>query len=255
MGYQRFLAKFIPDRKIVGGGFGGQTSTQIAARAGVVPTRAFVAGDSLPRSGTVRLAAIEPRLISSSSRMDEIEGRLAGRAGRLTRGAGDGYEFIVSPSGQETPAPPGSLFVPETSDAGKCVLVLWAGHNDMPAFAKILANIDAVLEPYVRRRAHFLVLSVLNTGLEPVGSARFAAVMRINQTLAQKYGSDFIDLRRYLMDQALTDANLPADDEAKASLAKGLIPSSLRKDWIHLSDLVDGLVAKYIANTIKSRQW
>lgn len=255
LGYQRFLAKFILGRKIVFGGFGAQTSTQIAARAGAVPTRAFIAGGSLPPSGTVRLASIEPRLISSSNRTDEIGGRLAGRSGRLTRDASDGYEFVLSGSDRETIAPPGSSFMPDTAESDNCVLILWAGRNDIPATAKILANIDAVLEPYVRRRAHFLVLSVLNSDSEPAGSARFAAVERINQTLAQKYGSGFIDVRRYLMDHALADASLPETDEAKASIAQGLIPSGLRKDGIHLTDQVDQLVAKLIADTIKTRQW
>jgi hypothetical protein len=173
----------------------------------------------------------------------------------LTRGASDKYEFALDPSDHATPAPPGSLFEPQTSEVDKCILVLWAGRNDIPAVTTILANIDAVLKPYVRRRAPFLVISILNSDSEPAGSARFAAVTRINQTLAQKYPSGFIDIRRYLMDQALADANLPADDEAKTSLGRDLIPSSLRKDGIHLKDEVDALVAKYIASAIKSRQW
>lgn len=254
-GYQRFLSRFIPDRKIVPGGLGAQTSTQIAARAGAIPTRVFVPGDSLPRSGTVQLASIQPRLISSSNKADEIEGSLAGRPGRLTRDASDRYDFVLNPADRETPAPPGSLFAPQTSDVDKCVLVLWAGRNDIPASATILANIDAILEPYVLRRAPFLVISVLNSDSEPAGSARFAAVMRINQTLAQKYPSGFLDVRRYLMDSALADAKLPADDEARTWLAKDLIPASLRKDGIHLKDEVDALVAKFIASAIKNRQW
>lgn len=254
-GYQAELAKILPDRRVIGGGLAAQNSTQIAARTGAVLTRVSVADDSIPASGNVRVTAIAPPLISSAAKTGEIEGSLAGRAGKLTWDAGDSYFFTPTPDENSTPAPPHSVFTPNTSEARDCVLILWAGHNSIPAVARILADADAILAPYLRRHGHFLVIGLLNGEQEMIGAAGFRLKMQVSETLAQRYGPNYIDIRRYLIERGLQDLNLVADSADQENIANGVVPHRLRQDVIHLNDDGNRLVARYLAAAIKDRQW
>ncbi|WP_036255374.1 hypothetical protein [Methylocapsa acidiphila] len=255
LGYQVELAKILPDRRVVGGGFGAQTSTQIAARAGAIKTHATIAGGRISATGPSTVTTIAPRVISSSAKSDEIAGALAGRPGKLTRDAADSYLFWPAPMESDSEAPPNSDFIPDTRDARDCVLILWAGQNNMPALAQVLADTDAILAPYVRGKKPFLVIGALNSEREIDGSPMFRLKMQLSQTLAQRYGNNYIDIRGYLVSRALQDLNLPADPGDQADVANGVVPRALRRDGLHPNESGNRAIARYLAAAIKERGW
>jgi hypothetical protein len=214
-----------------------------------------LADNSVPASGAVAITAIGPRLISSSDKHNEIEGSLAGRPGKLTRDAADVYVFTPAPAEASTPAPPNSVFAPDARDAKDCILILWAGQNNIPAVAKILADTDAIVAPYARRHKRFLVIGMLNVENEPVGAPTFRLKMQVNGALAQRYGADYIDIRSYLVERGLRDLNLVADADDLEDIAKGVVPRKLRRDFLHPNENGNRLIARYLAATIRDRQW
>lgn len=254
-GYQLELAKILPERRVIMGGRGGQTSTQIAARAGARPTRASVSGDSIPDSGAVQVTAISPRVISDSGKFAEIAGTFAGRPGKLTRDSADQYSFTPAPAAAKTAVPPNSPFVPDTHDSAGCIVILWAGQNNMPAVAQILSDTDAVLAPYVRQHRPFLVIGQIPDERELVGTIRYRARAQINAALMQRYGANYVDLRAYLVERGLKDANIEPDAHDLENIANGVVPHSLRQDYVHFTSVGFRLVAEYLAATIKDRRW
>lgn len=257
--YERELVKILPRTPIIRGGLGGQSSTQIAARAGARPTLISLAEGAIPAGGRASLSDISPRLLSSSAKSGAIEGTLASVTGQVlgqvTRDAEDKYFFIASPDASAARIAPRSLFVPKTQAEHACTLVLWAGHINVSAPSTVLADIDAIVSAHAKTGGRFLVLSlVLSANYRP-GSSFEKATLRINDVLARKYKGHFIDIRRTLVEQASKDEGIPIDESDREALARGIVPAALRQDHIHLNSAGSRLVADHIAAAVRDRGW
>lgn len=253
--YERELVKVLPQATIIRGGQGGQSSTQIAARAGARPTLISLADGAIPAKGRASISEISPRLLSSSAKSGEIEGTLAGVPGQVSRDADDKYFFVASRGENAAKIAPKSLFVPNTQAERACTLVLWAGHINVSAPSTVLADIDSIVAAHDKAGGRFLVLSLLLSANYGPGGSFEKSTLRINDLLARKYKDHFIDIRRALIEQAAQDESVAIDDSDRKAFARGIVPAALRQDHIHLNSAGSRLVADQIAAAIRDRGW
>ncbi|GAA4310570.1 hypothetical protein GCM10023149_05300 [Mucilaginibacter gynuensis] len=121
--------------------------------------------------------------------------------------------------------------------------IIWVGRNNLPDSVTILKDIDEMVNAL--GRSHFLVLSILNSETEGIGTARYTTIQRINRQLATAYGNRFIDIKAYL--QTHRDTSLMKDDNITTY---DITPTSLRADNLHLNSQGYQLVAQKVYESI-----
>lgn len=104
------------------------------------------------------------------------------------------------------------------------ILVIWAGGNDCPQTAAdippIIQKIDEMLA--YQGCSQYIIISETNT------HSRVPVTDQVNEAFAAKYGSHFLNLRKYLIENALDQLGITPTALDKKALSKGDIPSSLR---------------------------
>lgn len=70
----------------------------------------------------------------------------------------------------------------------------------------------------------------------------------INEKLAEHFGDNFLDIRKYLVENGLSDAGLTPTARDTEDISAGEIPSSLRKDGVHGNNYYYTILARQLAN-------
>ena len=218
--------------QVVNQGIGGQTSTQIGARQGGVPTYATVEGGMIPAQGgvTVKFATgYEP----TTDPYQTVRGSINGVEGNLTLSnvlpAG---VFTFTPvAGSRIPmAVTGTpRFVPDTPYQNY-LPVLWEGRNNLFPTTKGPsgpAQIESDIASQVAslpKGLNYLVLSVLNQNYaaERKGGANYVTLMDLDNRLSSTYGSHYLDVRSTLVSSY--DPTSPVD---VTDYNSDMIPTSL----------------------------
>ena len=101
----------------------------------------------------------------------------------------------------------------------------------------------------------YLVLGVMD-------NIRFSNIASIMTYYRRHYGSHFVNIRQYLLDYGIDDAEAagmirtPEQETQDATdIANGTIPSSLRSDEVHLNSWGYTVVGKYVYKIILGRGW
>lgn len=237
-------------RAVTNMGVGGETSSQIAARAGGRPVALTAAGAAIPGDTAVTVTTA-PSIPSAQG--VPISGAVVGVRGTLTLSAG-----VVSFRRQEavqgnTACPANSTFTPDAALAQQYTRqIIWAGRNNYTDAAIVLADIAAIVA--FGRTGKYVVLSVLNGAYadEVAGGTGYKKMISLNQQLAATYGANYLDIRRYLIDQGLADAGITPTAQDSTDIGNDVVPSSLRSDNIHLNAAGYTVVAQQVAARIQA---
>lgn len=108
------------------------------------------------------------------------------------------------------------------------VLVLWTGNNEQPS------NEDEVNMTIKQQHEiidysgsdKYIVISLTSYDMLP-------EIDLINQMFKEEYGEHYLDLRKYMLNDALSDAGIEATETDLRDIEMGNIPSSLRSDEVH----------------------
>jgi hypothetical protein len=233
------------------GGAGGQISTEIAARqGGVIPTLR-VSGDVIPASGPVQITSQSVRMITTEG-VQQITGTLAGVPGTVSRTAADStYWFTRTDAGAAVSTnAAGEPFTVDTFGRRGWPTVFWYGRNNFYDRSQVLSDVAASVAFLDPGNTKFVVLSVFNTEMEPVGTASYTQIQQLNADLAAAYPNNFFDVRAYMVEQY--DRTLATD---VADHAKDVVPGSLRRDWIHMNAAGRVVLASGIRDYILSKGW
>ena len=108
--------------------------------------------------------------------------------------------------------------------------IIWAGTNDTGLSADnvngLLDSIDSIIRTL--KHKNYIVLSLTS-------KYRFNDVVQINILLEKHYGNHFLNIRDYLLNYGLDDAEITPTEQDTTDIANGEIPSSLRADNMHLN--------------------
>lgn len=241
---------------VIGGGRYGQSSTEVAMRqGGIVPVVTIPSG-SIPASGPVAVTVSYPEGAFKENQAGAMPnpayvGTLAGVPGTLTantQGAPRTWTFTRATTGDPV-AVAGARYFVSTEGADRAALeqIWWTGRN----FSGDLVLRDtAAMRKYVEQAvAHprFSVLNILTSETERVGTADYDAMIRRNRALRREHGEHYVEVRRPLIDHALTDLGIAPTPGDLTDIAGDTVPRSLRSDTFHLNEAGSRYVGRLVA--------
>ncbi|SEM54599.1 hypothetical protein SAMN04488103_101436 [Gemmobacter aquatilis] len=245
--YPAVACRMIGDCVAFNLGWGGQDSTQIAARQGGVPLVIRVAGGEIPAQ-PVPVAVLDRSVdvlwMAGRSR-GSLEGSLAGVAGILATDAAGRWSFTRAAPGAAVTVPDPVVFLPADAFARReAETWIWAGRNNIRDADQVMADIAAMVDALGHDR--FLVGEILPSVEDRPGQV--AARRAVNARLAAIYGPRFVPLVAALQQAGDGSAQDAAD------IARGDIPSSLRFDHLHLNAAGYAIVAQQFVATLAARR-
>lgn len=243
-------------RIITNWAIGGQTSTQIAARAGSYNTLLTLTGNQIPSSGAVSITARTVSLLTSQG-TQSITGSLNGVAGTLARDGSDNYTFTRTTSGTATYTAPNSPFIPDIQQHDFDTFIIFLGRNNLSLPNDIIRDIDACVALQKTIEKRFLIITPPNGGTlstgqstsEGTGSSTLTNIKQVEDYVVQKYGDKVLKVREF----SYQFNNGSADD--LDDVAKETVPRSLRIDGVHWTTTFHAHVAQWVANQLNTRGW
>lgn len=238
-------------RNTYNGGVSGQTSSQIAARQGGAPALMTLPDNILPAVGLVTIQSPSTFPITPEG-PGPMTGTLGGVHGTLNyQPGGNNYpqlQFRRDIPGMLISIPAQSPFLPDTLGRETQINVFWMGENNFYDPIGVKSDIARCIAFLVNRK--FIVMSLLNSGNEGIGTSSYAQLESINSDLARSYPNNFLDIRKVLVNSY--DSNNPQDI---IDHNNDVPPYSLRNDNEHLNDKGYAIVAKQIADYIANKSW
>lgn len=242
------------------GGWGGQTSSQVAARQGGVPARVTLEGHAIPASGAVEVTAITRSPLSNGG---SRSGSIAGVAGTLAQDGSGVVTFTRAEDGDAVPVTPGTYFLPDHGllYRGR-IVTIWVGRNDVLSVdpGLIAANIQQMVDfltPTVRR---VLVMEVPPRTSDTIGTGSRNTLDTLNNLLAATFAPYWVPIATWLRtDEAEAAAGVTFTTDDDTDIANGITPRSLRAsggaDTVHLNEAGDLAVATKIYQEAQARGW
>lgn len=165
----------------------------------------------------------------------------------------DSIKMVVENKGAggETSAQITTRFVADTSNKDQWINTFWMGTNDgyigdQPAWVSgVLANIATCVSG-LKGSKRYLVLGVTRYD---GGAVPKSALDTLDSQLISIYAEKFVDVRGYLQSRNDGSVNDLAD------ISAGLVPRSLRSDFVHLSDKGYQMVSDLLSEKIKALGW
>lgn len=264
------LSTALGGRPVFTNGIGGQTSQQIAARNGGVPTRVTVTGGIIPASGSVGMT-LTIKLRSDSTGSYPIV--VAGVSGQFQ--AADSSPSLVGTFTRDVAGLPAVVPAGTPATTGYPYRnywpILWAGRNNFKNTGdsdQIVSDLRGMLE-WSTQREHALILSIPpwvgeedGNGAAPRTSYRDKLDLA-NSSIRDAFPREYVDtsVRLRNADVITATGNTPTTQDL-ADIANGLTPTTFRTgsdgvtvDDGHLGPI--GYTALYtiIAEIYKSRGW
>jgi lysophospholipase L1-like esterase len=235
-------------------GIGGQTSAQIGGRQGGVAVHMTLAGNQIGHVGGDTVTAIDNEFLSTQATTQTVSasGYLGAVHGVVTRSvvaSTETYQFQADATVLQ-PLPASSVFVPDQQATYVQGNVIWAGRNDGGLPNGLADNLAGMVSKITGGK--YIVMSVINAYNESIGTAGYNNTVTENASMAQAYGSHYLDIR-----SALVDAYDPSSAQDVIDHANDVIPQSLHAvgDAIHLNQAGYAVVAKVVAEKITALGW
>lgn len=246
-------------KAVTNGGVSGQRAVNIDGRFGGSTVLVTVKNNTIPASGDVEVVDQTFHLHYKKGPVGGVLGTLGGIPGRLFATAFDAHEvptavhFTRTTAGNAKVIEGATPFIVDTSDNRQFnTLVFWYGRNDVgystfqADVLKATAASISVLKPIEKR---FVVMSVLNSNAETVGTGTYLSICATNDALKAAYPRNFLDIRAILV-RSGTGTGQDAIDAAN-----DVVPSSLRVDAIHLNTAGYAVVANAVYNFFILNGW
>lgn len=248
------------------GGRNGQTSTEVALRAGGVEIVLSFPNNTIPAVGQNLVVTVDhpsgtwktgsgwvyPGAVLAADGQTWVKGN-------LSKSATEEWTFWRTPNGQDISVPPGARFrcAPAIEQAGWGT-IMRAGRNNT-------SQKDVILRDYKAVRAHvyatserprFLALPLFNSAVAPSGSATYNTFMDINNALRDEFGPEFYDLRAWVIRHGLAAAGITPTPEDTAAIVGDAIPPSLAFDTTpHMNRVGRQIEGARLAYILRAKGW
>ncbi|QGJ87278.1 hypothetical protein SEA_WOCKET_32 [Gordonia phage Wocket] len=249
-------------------GSSGQRAEEIAAQMGGITFTATVTGNSIPASGAVALTNLELNPVRGGE-ISSYTVKIAGVVGTLARGANDStVNFTRTTAGSAVTVP---AVVDVESVSGPAlnhrIHFIAFGVNNEPLITAgsptqrvedIMAWYKACTSVLTPARPRFVVWGMLDRGAsEGVGTTIGILIRKVEDYLAQQYGSDFVPIRRLLASyRALAIAGITPTSTDDTDIAAGAIPDSLRDAGsVHLNAAGMTVQAHFMYQHLLRKGW
>lgn len=208
-------------------GWSGQTSVQVAARAGGVRILAQVEGGVIPATGSVNITSISPSPITANAWHGV--GTLAGVPGYL-KDTGTGVTFTRTEGSTAVPAPGKVEFLSENAAYLGRHLVIGVGRNDIPNIppSAVVQNVRRIIDAQTCRVRSVVVWQIPPWPNEELGTAARTTYEAYNKALEAAFPEFWVPVADWLRtDAAATAAGVTWTQQDRDYIARGLTPPSL----------------------------
>jgi hypothetical protein len=259
-------------------GLGSQIIEQIAMRqGGNVPTvnisgnQIVVGSNSITAFNGVAITnSTDGKFTQLLSRRDSngtltIDASIAGVVGTIQRTATGGppstsetYTFTPDADPGTVSCPAGTDVIVQTQVELASTQVIWGGRNNKNVNNwSIVAEVQKMVDALSTVQRRYVVLSAINGEFvdEYAGGAAYDNLIVANEELEVAFPNSYLDIRRYLIDDGLTDAGITPTAQDIIDIGRDIVPSSLRADNIHLTATGYQLVADYVAAFMLAKGW
>lgn len=232
-------------------GAGGDTSYDIGARQGGVPM--YVEPCTIPSGRT------EVEIILKSSDINNTEqlytsiqqqtllqnvsiGGVLGRIAYASGSAPSTCKFLRYTDGNKVILSRPTTVITESMRNNNNIQIIWCGTNDAPQNIEDLKNITIPhIDNMIRfmRGTKYIIVGLTSKNYMP-------QIEEINKYMARYYSSNFVNLRDYILQYGLSDANITPTSQDETDILNGEIPTSLRTDRVHLNQYGYSIVANLV---------
>lgn len=271
-GYGEFLQATLPHTSVFVAGVGGETSSAIAARQGALPYLVKPVTGTIPASGGVQVSFAPNRdawpllqgngIPNASDR--SLPAVLQGVAGRLTlshkvgdqvrHDPNDQYTFTRLSAGKAVAVKSPTALRPTFGEQHRGdTVVIWAGRNNFLAAAQIRSDIEAMVSFLNSSSRRALILGITTSSNDT--PAQVSAIKALNATLSKRWGGQFLDVLNYLLKDGLAAAKISPTSADTQYIKAGVVPTSLRRDATHLTQVGRELVANLVGQKLHELGW
>ena len=154
------------------------------------------------------------------------------------------YKFARLKAGEEVQITRPAQILPSASKTDKnAILIICVGTNDADRAEanyppKLIQRIRRIIEYLDCKK--FIVLGLTVEGKE-----------NVNPALEEEFGTNFLDIHKYLINYGLSDNGLTATNEDLEDINNGLIPRQIRTDSIHYNN--NGYYSKAMGIYLKGK--
>ena len=256
-------------RQIFNGGVGGISSTSIACLQGGLDFIIKLKDNKIQNKGadTITHYNIVPYIHTTNQTrfgsINGIKGTLT-RAGNLVNPiVSDYFYFTRATVGEEiiVPSEGVKMYFDDAVNHRNDLAVIWSGRNDPKQDSHIpttIANIKSMINYLGKRnKQQYLIISVCNGSrqTEGIGSDIYSNIISLNNELQSNFGDNYIDLRKYMVERAIYDAEISPTIEDLKDIASDCIPKSLIYDNVHFNEIGYRMAGKYISKKIRNKDW
>ena len=256
------------EREIFNGGVGGLASTNIACLQGGLDFLIKLKDDKIKSEGadTLTYYNILPYIhTTSQTRLVSINGikGTLNRVSNLTNPIVSDYFYFKRASiGEEikTPTNGVKMVFDDAVNHRNDLSIIWSGRNDPRDGSHIpitIANIKSMVNYLDNKDKQYLVISVCNGSRQTEGNGTkiYSNIISLNNELKSNFGDNYIDLRKYMVEQAIYDVKIIPNPEDLKDIASDCIPKSLLHDNVHFNEIGYRMAGKYISKMIRDRNW
>lgn len=137
------------------------------------------------------------------------------------------------------------------------ITIFWFGHNNIRQFAldaaaaQVRSDMAAAIASLAPGNDDYVVLALVNdAGTAPAGTPEYDAVIRLNRELEAAYPLHFLDIRRFMVEQAD-----PATEQGARDRRNDVPATSLRADDIHLNGFGADVLAQRVQALLQQLGW
>ena len=256
------------NRDIFNGGVAGMSSNNIACLQGGLDFIIKLKGNKILSTGVDTLTDynivpfIHTTNQSRSGTINGIKGLLTRKGNMANPIVADYFYFSRSTVGDEINVTSEGvrMIFDDAINHRNDLTVIWSGRNDPKQdsyIPTIIANISSMVNYLENNQKQFLVLSVCNGNrqTEGIGSDVYNNIISLNNQLYSTFGNNYVDLRKYMVEQAIYDAKITPTNDDLNDISSDCIPTSLRYDHIHFNEIGYQMAGKYIAKIILNKDW
>ena len=250
--YPKILARLCKTAEVFNLGVGGEGSKKIAIRQGGIPL--YVESFVIPSD----VSYVEINLIDEDGNKVIIGGQgtaglnpcyIDGIEGEIVYDNYGGIErtlFIRKETGEEKRISNNTQIITSGMNLynDSDIVIIWSGTNDTPdtsSVSNVINNIDAMIN--YSNNDKYIIIGLTSKNY-------MSEVEEVNQILANKYGEHFLDIRKYILENGLSDAGIVATAQDLEDIRNGEVPSSLRIDTVHLNAAGYTIVGEQVYNKL-----
>lgn len=237
------LSNALPGIYCYSRGWNGETTDGLCLRMGAKDYWWTVAGGAIPASGSVVVTTAQSLQVLDGDTY--YTGVLAGVAGMIEK-TSSGFTFVRDVAGTSVSVTEPVKLDPTWTQTTRGHMVgILAGRNDVTNGdagvdgsipQHIAANTSRIIDWLSPTSKLFFLLGTINRTTEPSGSVGYEQVVEANRLLREKFPDRFIDLRGYLVNQAIYDLGITPTSEDLANMANDCPPPSVMVDPTHYTD-------------------